>query len=63
MYIYPLKIKNIVLYCIVLYCIVLYCLKAKHTCSRNAEKVGRGGGRGVGVTFFPQVPDRQCPFF
>ena len=23
MYIYPLKIKNIVLYCIVLYCIVL----------------------------------------
>ena len=23
---YPLKIKNIVLYCIVLYCIVLYCI-------------------------------------
>ena len=29
MYIYPLKIKNIVLYCIVLYCIVLYCTVAR----------------------------------
>ena len=34
MYIYPLKIKNIVLYCIVLYCIDLRHLRARQTYRR-----------------------------
>ena len=42
---YPLKIKNIVLYCIVLYCIVLYCIVLYCIVLGNEEeRYTRGNG-------------------